>query len=81
MGRLRDERGFSLLELLIVLAIIACLAVVAAPVYASQRTRLEDVLLIANSRNLATPVPERLDGRERRAEDVAAVGSEIVVAR
>jgi prepilin-type N-terminal cleavage/methylation domain-containing protein len=56
MARLQDERGFSLLELLIVLAIIACLAVVAAPVYASQRSKAEDVLLVANARNLATSV-------------------------
>jgi len=56
MARLHDERGFSLLELLIVLAIIACLAVVAAPVYASQRSKAEDVLLVANARNLTTSV-------------------------
>jgi prepilin-type N-terminal cleavage/methylation domain-containing protein len=79
MGRLHDERGFSLLELLVVAAIIACLAVVAAPVYAGQRSKAEDVLLIANARNLTTSVQSGwMDVQE--AAPTSVPGS-IIVAR
>jgi prepilin-type N-terminal cleavage/methylation domain-containing protein len=50
------QRGFSLLELLVVGAVIACLCVVAVPAYMGQRAKAENVLLAANARNLLTPV-------------------------
>ncbi len=56
MRRRQAQAGFSLLELLIVAVALAILAAAACPVYASERSRAEDVLLVANSRNIATPV-------------------------
>ena len=56
MGRLQDERGFTLFELLIVVAIIGFLYVIAGPVYATQASKAQDVLLTANARNLTTQV-------------------------
>ncbi len=56
MGRLQDERGFTLFELLIVVAIIGLLCVIAGPVYATQASKAQDVLLTANARNLTTQV-------------------------
>jgi prepilin-type N-terminal cleavage/methylation domain-containing protein len=55
-ARRNAQRGFSLLELLIVAAVIGCLCVVAVPVYAGQRAKAENVLLTANARNLQPAV-------------------------
>lgn len=51
--RRTKPRGFTLLELAIVIAIIAILAVVAIPVLASLRARAERVQCTANLKNLA----------------------------
>ena len=56
MTQRQEQRGFSLLELLVVAAVVACLCAVAAPVYAGQRSKAENVLLTANARNLTTSV-------------------------
>ena len=56
MRRLQDQVGFSMLELVVVLLVLGVVCVVACPVYASQRSKAEDVLLVANARNLVTPV-------------------------
>ena len=52
--RTRDERGFTLVELLIVIAIIAILAAIAIPQFAQYRQRGIRASMQSDGRNIAT---------------------------
>lgn len=54
--KMRNKKGFTLMELLIVVAIIAILAAIAIPTFASSLQKAEDAADQANARSLYAAV-------------------------
>ena len=73
--RMRDERGFTLIELMVVVLIIAILIAIAIPTFLGLRARAQDRAAQSNLRNgLTAGKAYFTDGQTYTGFDVAPVG-------
>lgn len=68
----RDEKGFTLVELLIVIAIIAILAAIAIPQFAQYRQRGIRASMVSDARNCATNLEAYFSDNQTYAGAVVA---------
>ena len=69
----RDERGFTLIELMVVVVIIAILAAIALPLFLNQRAKAADARAVANVREAATAVVLYYQENGTAPADIAAL--------
>jgi type IV pilus assembly protein PilA len=79
--KVRDERGFTLVELLIVIAIISILAAIAIPQFAAYRARALEASMVADARNIATALEAVFADCQTYPTGNVAAGASLTFAR
>jgi type IV pilus assembly protein PilA len=74
-GERKGERGFTLVELLVVVAIIAILAAIAIPQFAKYRKQSAAAALQADARNCVTDAVSQITSAQMSGGDVASSGT------
>jgi len=71
MNKTKNRRGFTLIEIMIVIGIIGLLAAIAVPNYGTARKRAQQRLCIVNLRNIDGAIAEwALDAKKRSGDPV-----------
>jgi type IV pilus assembly protein PilA len=79
LAGVRDEEGFTLIELMVVVLIIAILIAIAIPTFLGARQRAQDRAAQSNLRNALTAEKTYYTDNQKYTNDVAAGGALVTI--